>query len=438
MQLGMNLREQIDQVFQNLLLVTSTDADSYSASDVKKIETQFKEYLSSLEKFKASLAKVEPEIDLKGISAATASVQDLIDMVGAAAKRQDLTKKENRETFLAQLRMAITPLSSSVLSLREEIAKIEKHRAEYTEKWGKSIEAKSDHQSQLVMQLSVGFTVLTLLMAFLSIQSIQRGFEKLKSTLVASGEEISTASGHLSETSHDLGERTEISTASIQSSVQSIDSIGKSVQENVKVAMGSATKTKESLRKAVETTLLIGKLNLSLKENTVAFVKVEEMLQIIDDITFQTNLLALNAAVEAARAGEHGKGFAVVADAVRELALKTAQASGHISTVISESRSRLQSGSKLADDGIAAVKEINFSIEELAKANEEVVQSSEDQSHQVRSLADLLEELDQSTKLNADVSKDVAASSEQLNAQSKSLKVFVKEFSAFIEGGKGA
>lgn len=63
---------------------------------------------------------------------------------------------------------------------------------------------------------------------------------------------------------------------------------------------------------------------------------VQEMANVIDNISKQTNLLALNAAIEAARAGDAGKGFSVVAEEIRTLAEQSQNSTQNISNIVTD------------------------------------------------------------------------------------------------------
>jgi methyl-accepting chemotaxis protein len=108
-----------------------------------------------------------------------------------------------------------------------------------------------------------------------------------------------------------------------------------------------------------------------LRDLGVSAQEIGKVTDTISAISSQTNLLALNATIEAARAGEAGRGFAVVANEIKELALKTAEATNDIRTKINGIQTA--TGSAVTDIGqiVRVISDVNEIVTTIAAAIEE-------------------------------------------------------------------
>ena len=136
--------------------------------------------------------------------------------------------------------------------------------------------------------------------------------------------------------------------------------------------------------------------------------RVGDVLKLINGVARQTHLLALNATIEAARAGEHGRGFTVVASEVKELAQKTAQATGDVSATMAE----IETGSQRAASSMQGVSEtivgmserqhsIAVAVEQQTATTLAIARSTADAAGQAVALASSVKSLTHAVRLGA-------------------------------------
>jgi methyl-accepting chemotaxis protein len=142
---------------------------------------------------------------------------------------------------------------------------------------------------------------------------------------------------------------------------------------------------------------------------------INEAISVIDQIAFQTNILSLNAAVEAATAGEAGKGFAVVAAEVRNLANRSAEAAKEIKELVETASSKADEGKLIADSMIVGYDKLSGNIEKTTKLISDIQTSSNEQQQAIEQITDTVNQLDQQTQLNVQVSNHTHQIAEETN-----------------------
>lgn len=140
----------------------------------------------------------------------------------------------------------------------------------------------------------------------------------------------------------------------ISSSVASLNKRAATIIDCNESAQTSLNAIRDTNRRTVEAVKDIAD---QINETNESIITINEVVDLILEISEETKLLSLNATIEAARAGEAGKGFAVVADEIRKLSDQSASGAERIRVL---AQTIIEKSSK----SVALSEEVNSLIEQ--------------------------------------------------------------------------
>ncbi|MBV8048051.1 MAG: CHASE3 domain-containing protein, partial [Paludibacterium sp.] len=209
---------------------------------------------------------------------------------------------------------------------------------------------------------------------------------------------IATASAEISAGNMDLSSRTEQQASSLEETASSMEELTSTVKQNADSARAARDQAVSASDVAVRGGVMVSEVVETMASINESARKIVDIIAVIDGIAFQTNILALNAAVEAARAGEQGRGFAVVATEVRNLAQRSASAAKEIKTLIDDSVTKVDMGSKLVDRAGATMQEVVQSVQRVNSIISDMASASEEQRSGIEQVNDAIAQMDQVTQ----------------------------------------
>jgi methyl-accepting chemotaxis protein len=243
----------------------------------------------------------------------------------------------------------------------------------------------------------------------------------------ASGQ-VSAGSKQIADGAQSLAQGSTEQAASVQQLSASISDIATKTKENAEMAGRAANLAINIKTSAEKGSGQMDEMMTAVKDINESSQNISKVIKSIDDIAFQTNILALNAAVEAARAGQHGKGFAVVAEEVRNLAAKSAEAAKDTESLIADSITKAELGSRIADDTAASLKEIVEGIDESTKLVGDIARSSEEQSVGIGQVNSGVDQVAQVVQQNSATAEESAAASQEMSGQALVMEELISRF----------
>lgn len=419
---GKRLQEAMSDA-RGAALAYTNDDEKAGAANVKKLQ-------AANVRMGEMIQTATPLLSPEGKKHMDAVVKDIAQIQPLQAEYIALSKDHKPADANTLMQNKITPLLTDVEAESLTIVKVNRADLANFAHDAAAIETRGHWTIAgiLLIALLVG------VVAVIVVQGIRSELADAMGGLSEGAEQINNAASQVATSSQSLAQGASEQAASIEETSASSEEINSMSRRNADSSGSVAQLAQDAEKMFAETEQQLDEMVVSMAEIHASSGKISKIIKEIDAIAFQTNILALNAAVEAARAGDSGMGFAVVAEEVRNLAQRSATAAADTAALIEESIAKSNAGQGKVDVVAESIRKITGNAGKMRHMAIEVKAGSEEQSVGMSQIGRAITQMEQLTQATAASAEQSAATAQQLNAQSMSMREIVGRVNRMVTG----
>lgn len=194
------------------------------------------------------------------------------------------------------------------------------------------------------------------------------------------------------------------------------------VSSNLESAAANQHRMTQTVKDIAHTHERLSRVNTEMQAVSVTSRKISGIVNLMMDIARQTNILAVNASIEASRSGNSGGGFGVIADQVRDLAVRTTEASTEIDNLISSSAGKVQSSARDIESIAQGFSELNSATQQMKVLLDQIHETGRSQAGDIEQISESMRKISAETQHFATAAEETAGTSSQLKELAGDLR----------------